>query len=92
MRWIPSLLWRPFAALSAHYALLVNVGTLPPVLRERLGLTWPPRGRPRRTARTDRGGAGAAAPADRGDRRRCGGSRPCSGGPSRRCRRTTRCS
>ncbi|GAA1900278.1 hypothetical protein GCM10009837_23790 [Streptomyces durmitorensis] len=45
MRWIPSLLWRPFAALSAHYALLVNVGTPPPVLRERLGLTWPPPGR-----------------------------------------------
>ncbi|WP_274564086.1 oxygenase MpaB family protein [Streptomyces spiramyceticus] len=39
-RWIPALLWRPFAAVAAHYALLVTIGTLPPVLRERLGLTW----------------------------------------------------
>ncbi|MFI8873914.1 oxygenase MpaB family protein [Streptomyces sp. NPDC055243] len=43
VRWIPAPLWRPVGALSAHYALLVNVGTLPPVLRERLGLTWTPR-------------------------------------------------
>ncbi|MFE0170758.1 oxygenase MpaB family protein [Streptomyces sp. NPDC059002] len=42
-RWIPGPLWRPFAALSARWALLVTVGTLPPVLRERLGLTWTPR-------------------------------------------------
>ncbi|NUS11891.1 MAG: DUF2236 domain-containing protein [Streptomyces sp.] len=39
-RWIPATLWRPVARLAAHYALLVTVGTLPPVLRERLRLTW----------------------------------------------------
>ncbi|MER6995528.1 oxygenase MpaB family protein [Streptomyces sp. NPDC000410] len=38
--WIPGPLWRPFAAVASHYALLVTVGTLPPVLRERLGLSW----------------------------------------------------
>ncbi|MGD3108377.1 oxygenase MpaB family protein [Streptomyces sp. YGL11-2] len=40
VRWLPALLWRPFAALAAHYALQVTVGVLPPVLRERLGLCW----------------------------------------------------
>ncbi|MFC7303570.1 oxygenase MpaB family protein [Streptomyces monticola] len=43
VRLLPGFVWRPFAALSAHYALLVNIGTLPPVLRERLGLSWTPR-------------------------------------------------
>ncbi|MEU9112476.1 oxygenase MpaB family protein [Streptomyces sp. NPDC048483] len=38
--WVPALLWRPFAAVAARYALLVTIGVLPPVLRERLGLTW----------------------------------------------------
>ncbi|MER6050234.1 oxygenase MpaB family protein [Streptomyces sp. NPDC001793] len=28
--WIPALLWRPCAALAAHYALLVTIGVLPP--------------------------------------------------------------
>nr|WP_237550575.1 oxygenase MpaB family protein [Streptomyces sp. SID8354] len=41
--WVPAALWRPSAALAAHYALLVTVGVLPPVLGERFGL-----------ARTDR--------------------------------------
>ncbi|MFD3736063.1 oxygenase MpaB family protein [Streptomyces sp. NPDC058632] len=39
-RWIPGPLWRPFARVAAHYALLVTVGTLPPELRERLHLSW----------------------------------------------------
>ncbi|NBM19635.1 DUF2236 domain-containing protein [Streptomyces sp. GC420] len=39
-RWIPGPLWRPFARVAAHYALLVTVGTLPPPLRDRLRLTW----------------------------------------------------
>ncbi|MFE6690536.1 oxygenase MpaB family protein [Streptomyces sp. NPDC057743] len=38
--WVPAALWRPFAALAAHYALLVTVGTLPPALRARFGLEW----------------------------------------------------
>ncbi|ARF58585.1 oxygenase MpaB family protein [Streptomyces gilvosporeus] len=38
--WVPAPLWRPFAAIAARCALLVTVGTLPPVLRERLGLVW----------------------------------------------------
>ncbi|WP_229916475.1 oxygenase MpaB family protein [Streptomyces fructofermentans] len=41
-RRLPGPLWRPFAAVAAHYALLVTVGTLPPRLRERLGLGWDP--------------------------------------------------
>lgn len=40
VRWVPGLLWKPFGALAAHYALLVNVGSLSPALRERFGLTW----------------------------------------------------
>ncbi|MFD9497837.1 oxygenase MpaB family protein [Streptomyces sp. NPDC060035] len=43
VRWLPGALWRPVGAKAAHYALLVTVGTLPPVLRERLGLDWSPR-------------------------------------------------
>ncbi|MGW0876054.1 oxygenase MpaB family protein [Streptomyces sp. NPDC002740] len=39
-RRLPGPLWSPLARLAAHYALLVTVGTLPPVLRERLHLTW----------------------------------------------------
>ncbi|MFJ9025921.1 oxygenase MpaB family protein [Streptomyces sp. NPDC102259] len=39
-RRLPGPLWSPFARLASHYALLVTVGTLPPVLRERLHLTW----------------------------------------------------
>jgi uncharacterized protein (DUF2236 family) len=39
-RWIPGFLWAPVARLGAHFALLVTVGTLPPVLRERLHLDW----------------------------------------------------
>ncbi|WP_274912299.1 oxygenase MpaB family protein [Streptomyces sp. WZ-12] len=31
---------RVAASFAAHYALLVTVGTLPPVLRERFGLAW----------------------------------------------------
>lgn len=42
-RRLPGPLWSPFARLAARYALLVTVGTLPPVLRERLHLTWSPR-------------------------------------------------
>ncbi|MEU5097004.1 oxygenase MpaB family protein [Streptomyces sp. NPDC020996] len=38
--WIPGPLWRPFARVAAHFALLVTVGTLPPDLRERLHLRW----------------------------------------------------
>lgn len=38
--WMPEFVWRPFAAVSAHYALLVTVGSLPPVLRERFGLEF----------------------------------------------------
>ncbi|MEU4046370.1 oxygenase MpaB family protein [Streptomyces antibioticus] len=40
---LPDPLWTPVARLVAHYALLVTVGTLPPVLRERLHLSWSPR-------------------------------------------------
>ncbi|MEW1671926.1 oxygenase MpaB family protein [Streptomyces noursei] len=40
VRWVPAVLWRPCAALAARYALLVTVGTLPPVLRERFQLPW----------------------------------------------------
>ncbi|MER7990413.1 oxygenase MpaB family protein [Streptomyces noursei] len=40
VRWVPAALWRPFAALAARYALLVTVGVLPPVLRERFQLPW----------------------------------------------------
>ncbi len=39
-RRLPGPLWRPFARVAAHYALLVTVGTLPPELRERLHLSW----------------------------------------------------
>ncbi|MFD6552871.1 oxygenase MpaB family protein [Streptomyces sp. NPDC058398] len=42
-RLLPGPLWRPFARIAAHYALLVTVGTLPPRLRDRLHLTWSPR-------------------------------------------------
>ncbi|SME89856.1 oxygenase MpaB family protein [Streptomyces sp. Amel2xC10] len=42
-RRLPDPLWNPVARLVAHYALLVTVGTLPPVLRERLHLSWSPR-------------------------------------------------
>ncbi|MEU3281018.1 oxygenase MpaB family protein [Streptomyces antibioticus] len=42
-RRLPDLFWTPVARLVAHYALLVTVGTLPPVLRERLHLSWSPR-------------------------------------------------
>ncbi|MFD7130970.1 oxygenase MpaB family protein [Streptomyces sp. NPDC059894] len=38
--WLPNPLWRPFARIAAHYALLVTVGGLPPRLRDRLHLTW----------------------------------------------------
>ncbi|UQA91814.1 oxygenase MpaB family protein [Streptomyces halobius] len=43
VRWVPAILWRPFAAVAAHYALLVTIGVLPPVLRTRLGLAWTPK-------------------------------------------------
>lgn len=39
-RLLPGPLWRPFARIAAHYALLVTVGTLPPRLRDRLHLDW----------------------------------------------------
>lgn len=39
-RLLPGPLWRPFARIAAHYALLVTVGALPPRLRDRFGLTW----------------------------------------------------
>ncbi|MFF5897357.1 oxygenase MpaB family protein [Streptomyces argenteolus] len=42
VRLLPGFLWRPVGARAAHYAMLVTVGTLPPVLRERLGLGWTP--------------------------------------------------
>ncbi|UGY94479.1 oxygenase MpaB family protein [Streptomyces gobiensis] len=41
--WVPNLLWRPFAAIASHYALLVTIGGLPPVLRARFGLDWTPK-------------------------------------------------
>ncbi|GGU50964.1 hypothetical protein GCM10010211_14450 [Streptomyces albospinus] len=37
VRWVPELLWRPFAALAAHGALPVAVGVLLPALRARPG-------------------------------------------------------
>lgn len=40
LRWLPGALWWPVAALTARYARLVTVGTLPNVLRDRLGLDW----------------------------------------------------
>ncbi|MDB1088304.1 oxygenase MpaB family protein [Streptomyces sp. ACA25] len=43
LRLLPGPVWRPCAALAARYTRLVTVGTLPPVLRERLGLAWSPR-------------------------------------------------
>ncbi|EFC83397.1 conserved hypothetical protein [Parafrankia sp. EUN1f] len=39
-RLIPGRLWRPAGAGLGRLCYLVTVGTLPPVLRERLGLTW----------------------------------------------------
>ncbi|RNL82199.1 oxygenase MpaB family protein [Halostreptopolyspora alba] len=39
-RWIPGPLWWPFAALASRYARLVTIGTLDPVLRQRLALDW----------------------------------------------------
>lgn len=59
-RLLPGPLWRPFARIAAHYALLVTVGALPPRLRDRFGLTWsrlpgagPAALRPRREASDD---------------------------------------
>lgn len=40
---IPYALWEPVGVLLARPVLLVTVGSLPPVLRERFGLHWGPR-------------------------------------------------
>jgi uncharacterized protein (DUF2236 family) len=42
-RWIPEPLWRPLGRAAGRGALFVTVGVLPPVLRERFGLSWSPR-------------------------------------------------
>jgi uncharacterized protein (DUF2236 family) len=39
-RLVPGVLWRPIARIVGDRAYLVTVGTLPAVLRDRLGLTW----------------------------------------------------
>ncbi|MEU3556289.1 oxygenase MpaB family protein [Streptomyces fragilis] len=41
--WVPDALWRPVARAAGRAALFVTVGVLPPVLRERFGLSWSPR-------------------------------------------------
>jgi uncharacterized protein (DUF2236 family) len=41
--WIPDVLWRPLAGAAGRAALFVTTGVLPPVLRERFGLSWSPR-------------------------------------------------
>jgi uncharacterized protein (DUF2236 family) len=41
-RLIPDLLWRPLAVSAGRLALLVLVGALPEVMRDRLGLAWSP--------------------------------------------------
>jgi uncharacterized protein (DUF2236 family) len=38
---VPGFLRRPSASVASHYALLVTVGSLSPVLRERFGLSRP---------------------------------------------------
>ncbi|WP_017615076.1 oxygenase MpaB family protein [Nocardiopsis salina] len=40
---VPNTLWEPVGVLLARPVLLVTVGALPPVLRERFGLRWGPR-------------------------------------------------
>jgi uncharacterized protein (DUF2236 family) len=37
---VPAIAWRPLAGRAGEVSLLFTVGTLPPVLRERLGLPW----------------------------------------------------
>jgi uncharacterized protein (DUF2236 family) len=37
---VPGIAWRPVAGRAGGASLLFTVGTLPPVLRERLGLSW----------------------------------------------------
>ena len=37
---VPAMAWRPVAGRAGGMSLLFTVGTLPPVLRERLGLSW----------------------------------------------------
>ncbi|BBH67617.1 hypothetical protein ACTI_43020 [Actinoplanes sp. OR16] len=39
-RWIPGFLWSPVALLAGRIGDLVTAGTLPPLLRDRFGLTW----------------------------------------------------
>ncbi|MBB2940853.1 uncharacterized protein (DUF2236 family) [Actinoplanes lutulentus] len=52
-RWIPGPLWWPIAVVAGRIAGLVTVGTLPPLLRERFGMTWTP-GQERRLRRFTR--------------------------------------
>jgi uncharacterized protein (DUF2236 family) len=37
---VPGIAWRPIAGRAGGVSLLFTVGTLPPLLRERLGLSW----------------------------------------------------
>jgi uncharacterized protein (DUF2236 family) len=39
-RWVPGSAWQPIADRAGDYQLLVAAATLPPVLRERVGLAW----------------------------------------------------
>jgi uncharacterized protein (DUF2236 family) len=63
-RFVPALLWRPVARFVGDRAYLVTVGTLPVVLRDRLGLTWSPQQerRLRRFARNVRRGMSLLMP------------------------------
>lgn len=40
LRWVPSLVWKPLMWIPSRLALLVTAGTLPPELRDELGLPW----------------------------------------------------
>ena len=40
---VPDLLWRPLWSTPGSLARLITVGTLPPELRDRFGLSWTPR-------------------------------------------------
>jgi uncharacterized protein (DUF2236 family) len=63
-RWLPGPVWRPVARVTGGLAYLVTVGTLPPVLRDRLGLTWDARQerRLRRFRRVVRAGMALVVP------------------------------
>lgn len=40
LRWVPNFLWAPAMWLPSRVALVITAGTLPPALRDRLGLPW----------------------------------------------------